>query len=70
LTYIQAPEGFIPQGPNPATVLVTALAVLIICLGVFFGLIIGSSVGFAIMIGCALLGAGILSAEAASQCGL
>jgi len=74
LTYIQGPPGHLLQWQynclDVPEILVATLAIVVIVVSVFFGLIIGAGEGFALMIAGCLLGAGILSLEAASQCGL
>ena len=63
VTYIQAGRGF-----NVADVLIIALAIVLIAVGVLFGMVAGDSVGVAVLVACGLVGAGILAAEAASHC--
>ena len=63
LTYIQAGRGF-----NMADVLIVALAIVLIAVGVLFGMVAGDGVGVAVLVACGLVGAGILAAEAASKC--
>ena len=73
LTYIQGPAGWFPQSQRLAIdvgrVLIYALALIVAVLNVIFGLVIGVGVGFGMALSGILLGAGILAAEAASQCG-
>lgn len=64
ITYIQAGRPF-----NTADILVVALALVLIGVGVLFGMVAGDGVGVAVLVACGLVGAGILVAEAASKCG-
>jgi hypothetical protein len=70
ITYIQSGATFLQLGADMATVLGAALAVIVIAVGILFGMIIGSTAGFVIVVTCSLIGAGILAAEAARHCGL
>jgi hypothetical protein len=63
VTYVQAGRGF-----NEADVLIVTLAIVLIAVGVLFGMIAGHAVGVAVLVACSLVGAGILAAEAASKC--
>jgi hypothetical protein len=67
LTYIQSAAGF-THDVNVPQILVGAIAVIIIWMGLIFGLAIGQAAGFAIMVTCSLVGAGMLAMEAVSQC--
>jgi hypothetical protein len=69
ITYIQSGATFLQLGADMAAVLGVTLAVILIAAGIVFGLVIGSTAGFVILVTCSLVGAGILSAEAARQCG-
>lgn len=64
ITYIQAGHGF-----NTADILIVALVLILIGVGVLFGMVAGDGVGAAVLVACGLVGAGILAAEAASKCG-
>jgi hypothetical protein len=46
-----------------------ALALVLIGVGILFGMVAGDGVGVAVLVACGLVGAGILAAEAASKCG-
>ena len=63
VTYIQAGREF-----NTADVLIVALAIVLIAVGVLFGMVAGGGVGVAVLVASSLVGAGILAAEAASKC--
>jgi hypothetical protein len=65
ITYIMAQQ----HGFNAADVLIAALAIVVIAVGILFGMVVGEGVGVAVLIACGLVGAGILAAEAASKCG-
>jgi len=52
-----------------ATVLGVTLAIILIAVGLVFGIVIGSTAGFIIVVTCSLVGAGFLVAEAARECG-
>jgi len=64
MTYIQAGHGI-----NAADVLIVALAIVLVAVGILFGMVAGDGVGVAVLIACGVVGAGILAAEAASECG-
>jgi hypothetical protein len=64
ITYIQAGHPF-----NTADILVVALALVLIGVGLLFGMLAGDGVGVAVLVACGLVGAGILAAEATSKCG-
>ena len=64
VTYIQAGHGF-----NAADILIVAFAIVLIAVGVLFGMVAGDGVGAAVLVACGLVGAVILAAEAASKCG-
>jgi len=64
ITYIQAGQAF-----NTADILIVAFALILVGVGVLFGMVAGDGVGVAFLVACGLVGAGILAAEAASKCG-
>jgi hypothetical protein len=70
ITYIQSGATFLQLGVDMRTILGVALAIVVIAVGLVFGLVIGSTAGFVIVVTCSLIGAGILASEAASRCGL
>jgi hypothetical protein len=70
MTYIQSAAGWPLPWPrvevNVAAILTGTLAIITVAVGLLFGLIVRGSVGFAVLISCSLLGAGILTMVAAS----
>lgn len=69
ITYIQSGAAFLQLGADIVTVLGVTLAIILIAVGLVFGIVIGSTAGFIIVVTCSLVGAGILVAEAARECG-
>jgi hypothetical protein len=69
ITYIQSGAAFLHLGADMAAILGVTLAVILIAAGIVFGLVIGSTAGFVILVTCSLVGAGLLAAEAARHCG-
>jgi hypothetical protein len=67
LAYIQG-GNISPPHIDPADVLLIALGIILVMMGALLGVIAGDDVGVAILVTCALLGAGTLAGVAARKC--
>jgi hypothetical protein len=67
LAYIQGGFSSLPHIES-VDVLLIALGLILVLLGALLGVIIGGGVGVAMLVTCALIGAGILAGVAARKC--